>query len=300
MIERFIDAHCLVGEDYWLSHNKPALAHYNDLTEYGRTAAAEAKSFQSVIMPFPSSRDGSFLEENENVLRLSKEYPWTIPVLAFNYRSPNNVRYILHALETGVVCGLVVWPIVCDLDLEDMAEDPSFRYLISNCSCWFTIHTGAGNEANIHRVKKINRYCPEDVVRLAASFPSIRFNCSHLLRISKKALDMARTLDNIVIDISGISTHLRWYEYDQNVFPAPDAGTFAQMESAEILRRLMNDPALCDKLVFGSQYPFGKWYGFDLSDELALVRQVGLPREQKDKLLYRNFENFLRKTGKPQ
>lgn len=292
MVERFIDAHCLVGCDYWLSLNKPELAHRNMLEEYALEARKLAQEFQALTMPFPSSIDGSFTKENSTVLALHERHPWTEPILAFNYRSRENFERICQALDQGLAHGLVVWPIVCDLDLEDLAANPQFNYLVSNFDCWFTIHVGAGNEADIKRVEKLNRYCPADAVRLATSFPTVRFNLSHLLRISKQALDDASKLDNIIIDISGISTHRRWYECGTNVFPAADAEELGDLDSAQVIHRLMNNPKLCDKLVFGTQYPFGKWYGFGLREEMAIVDDANLTQEQRAKLLYRNIETF--------
>ena len=290
-MEKFIDAHCLVGEDFWLSRNKPELAHQNMLDEYHRAASA-ADSFKACILPFPSSEDGSFARENGIVWRLHRQHPWTEPVFAFNYRSKENFEDICSRLDEDQATGLAIWPIVCDLDLIDLKDNLRFRYLVNNYGCWFTVHVGAGNEASIHRVEKLNRYCPEDAVRLAAAFPDTKFNLTHCLRLSEKALRQAEELDNIIIDISGISTHLRWFEYNQNVFPASDAGELGEMGSADVIRTLMERPGLQDKLVFGSQYPFGKWYGFGLEDELSLVREAGLSGELLDKLLYKNFEDF--------
>ena len=292
MVERLIDAHCLVGTDHWLSRNKPELAHQNMLRQYGAAATALANSFRSFIMPFPSSENGSFIRENEIVLQLNEQFDWAEPILAFNYRSQENFDAICRALDRGLAKGLVVWPIVCDLDLEDLAADQRFHYLISNFPCWFTIHVGAGNEAAIRRVKKLNRYCPEDAVRLAAAFPKVKFNLSHLLRISSQALFDAESLENIIIDISGIHSHHRWYECGKNVFPAADAGELAELDSVQVINRLMNRPNLCNKLVFGTQYPFSEWYGLNLQKELALIENGDLTTEQLDMLLYRNFEEF--------
>ncbi len=295
MIDRFIDAHCLAGVDDWLSKNKTELAHRNFLDEYYEEAVQEVREFRSLIMPFPSSENGSFIKENAMIEQLHRQFPWTEPVYAFNYKSEENFADLCQRLEKGSAGGLVVWPIVCDLDLFDLAENEKFLYLISKYPCWFTIHVGAGNEAAIHRVSSLRRYCPEDAICLAEAFPHVKFNLSHLLRISGKALEKAEKLDNIIIDISGISTHLRWYEYGKNVFPADDAGDLAEMESAKVIHTLMNRPGLCNKLVFGTQYPFGKWYGFGLGRELEMIRKADLTKEKQEKLLYLNFETFFQK-----
>lgn len=292
MIERIIDAHCLVGTDYWLSKNKPELAHENDLKEYKKEMEKYVKEIYSLIMPFPSSCDDSYILENEHVLKLHSENTWAEPILAFNSRSEENFRYICNKLEEGKVKGLVLWPILCDLNLSEMKDNEYFNYLVEHYDCWFTVHVGAGNEQDIKRVKKLNNYGPKDAIQLAKDFPNVKFNLAHLLRISESALEEAKKLHNIVIDISGISTHQRWYEHETNVFAASDAGALGQLSSSEIIYQLMNTE-LNDKLVFGTQYPFGQWYGFDINKELELILSSGLSRKMTDKLFYQNFNYFI-------
>ena len=292
MDRMIIDAHCLAGQDYWLSKNKPELAHENYLTEYEQELKEQSTDYRSYIMPFPSSKDGSFSEENELILSLRKERNWVVPVLAYNYNSVDNIRNVALAMDKGLCKDIVIWPIVCGMDLDKLACDPDFRFLLKTYSCRVTVHVGAGNEADIKRVNCLKHYLPEDAIRLAESFPQNIFNLSHLLRLSDKALRHAEQMDNIVIDISGISTHKRWYEMNKNVFPAYDAGELGEMDAPEILRELMGRSRLRSKIVFGTQYPFGKWYNYGVSDEVKIVLDAGLSGEDADRLFYRNLKTI--------
>ncbi len=293
MINRIIDAHCLVGMDYWLSRNKDELGHKNDLVLYESCLKKLARSYMSVIMPFPSSEDGSYLSENQYVLDLHYKYDWTIPVLAFNPYSEKNVKYVSEKLENKEVKGIVLWPVMCKLDLDRLKENDSFDSVLKNYKPWVTVHVAAGNEKMIQRVTRLNNCCPSDAISLAGNYPEIKFNLSHLLRISDKALSEAEYMDNIMIDISGISMHKRWFEYGINVFPAVDCNRLKEYEPVDIIQELMNNDRLNKKLVFGTQYPFDTWSGYDVEKEVALVKKAGLDKGCFDQIMYKNFDLFM-------
>lgn len=291
-MRKVIDAQCLVGVDYWLSQNKPELAHTNNLVSYENEIKEIADSYHCIIMPFPSSRNGTYIDENESVLKLCNNKGWTTPVLAFNPYSQYSFEYICKKLSKSECNGIVLWPILCDLDLNELIYNDRFIYVVSHFSCSVTVHVAAGNEKEVMRVSKMNNYSPLDAVNLAKSFPNTKFNLSHCLRLSKSALDIAEKLDNVIIDISGISTHHKWYENGINIFPAYDSGDFADMLPEQVIRELMNRESLMDKLVFGSQFPFGQWYGFGIKEELDLIKRANLTDNLESRLLYKNYENF--------
>ena len=293
MINRIIDAHCLVGRDYWLSINKPHLSHENLLSFYEKDIRSVSKLYKAAIMPFPSSSDGSYVEENELILSLSRKKPWTIPVLAFNPKSDANYNYVRRQLDSGTVGALVIWPILCNLDLINLIDNHYFRNIAENYSCCITVHVGAGNEQRIGRVESLLRYDPDSAVLLAASYPNTCFNLSHLLRISERALHAVEQLSNVIIDTSGISAHGRWYEAGSNVFPAEDCIKLRDCKPEAVIKTLMDNPLLADKLAFGTQYPFGMWYRFGLKEEVELLMKAGLDELQLDKLFYCNFNRFM-------
>lgn len=295
VLDRIIDSHSLVGVDFWLSNNKSELRHRNDLEEYQKALKSVANSYKSVIMPFPSSKNGSYMAENRYILELHQKYDWTIPVLAFNPCSKENIRFVSEKLENGEVKGLVLWPVLCKLDLDMLSKDDQFDYVLRKYKPWITVHVGAGNEKDIHRVTKLNNYSPVDSVKLAAEYPDVKFNLSHVLRISEHALSMAENMENVIIDISGICMHKRWYEYGTNVFPASDSVKLKELDSSEIIYELMHNEQLANKLVFGTQYPFDTWCGFDIKEEIELVKNARLEKTLFEQLMYKNFELFLRK-----
>ena len=104
---------------------------------------------------------------------------------------------------------------------------------------------------------------------------------------------MAKQMDNVVIETSGISGHLRWFENNQNVFPAYDAFQYSNMEATQILEDLINNKGMADKIVFGSSYPFSCWWDYKLIDEINLINALNIKDEIKNKILYENIRNFL-------
>ena len=115
-------------------------------------------------------------------------------------------------------------------------------------------------------MQKLGNYGPQDAINFARAFPNKKFIMGHLLRASVKALEMAKQMDNVVIETSGISGHLRWFE---------------------------NNQRMADKIVFGSSYPFSCWWDYKLIDEINIINALNIKDEIKNKILYENIRNFL-------
>lgn len=284
-----IDVHMLYGEDFWLKNNKPQLIHKNDKLSDDEV---------SFILPFPSSKNNLYIAENELVAKASLKSNNIIPVFAFNPQLKQNVECVKKLSENLEFFGIIIWPILCGIDLKKVIDNAEFKDFLDSQSdkrhFFVEIHTGAGNEKNIGRVSEMGNYLPMDVVNVAKAFPKIKFILTHSLRLSLPALDEAKKLENVVISTEGISSQKRWFENSQNVFPAYDAEYLGNLDSREIIRCLYNDLGYCDKLVFGSSYPYSMWWGFDVDSEINLIKNCGLSSDAIHKILKNNILNFLR------
>lgn len=288
---KFIDAHYLVGKDYWLSENLPQRPHKEYLEEFNRVD--NGMKNKCLIYPFPSSKDGKYTEENEIVYNLSKDNDNLIPVFALNINYKDCFSSVKKYLEKCHKAGIVIWPILCNIDVKRIEENEDFIKFSNSNEFFIYIHTAALNEKDIGRVEEIGNYGPQDAISFAKAFPNKKFILGHLLRGSVKALETAKQMDNVVIETSGISGHLRWFENKQNVFPAYDAEQYLEMKPTEILEDLINNKDMSDKIVFGSSYPFSYWWDYNLMDEINLIDSLKIDKKIKDKILYENIQKFL-------
>ena len=287
----FIDAHYLVGTDYWLSQNLPERPHKEYLEEFNRVN--KEKENMALIYPFPSSEDGKYTKENKEVYELYKNNSNIIPVFALNTNYEECYKEVENYLKLCPKAGIVIWPILCDIEVNQIELDTRFEKFANNNNFFIYIHVGALNEKDIGRVKKIGNYGPQDAIKFAKAFPNKKFILGHLLRGSITCLEQANNMDNVVIETSGISGHLKWYENDQNVFSAYDAGIYTKMQSNQILEDLVKNKKMENKLVFGSSYPFSYWWNFNLIDELELIKHLDIDYIAKEKILFKNLKNFL-------
>ena len=270
-----IDVHHLLGTDHWLLANMPQLAGSND-AESARTAlTAGSEHWVAYVLPFPSSADGGYSAENRYVLEAAAQDPRLRPVLALNPLHTDSREEVARLLRSThpEIAGLVLWPILCKLDLVALSEDAWFRDLTRSLDLPVTVHVAAGNEQRIGRVPEMQRYLPEHAVALAASLPEVRFNLSHALRLSRSALEAARDLPNIWTDTSGLSALGQWHESGEQVFPADDAGTLGQLSPSEAVATLVDEFGFGERLMFGSSYPFNTWWNFDVASERRLVEE---------------------------
>lgn len=269
-----IDIHHLLGSDRWLTRNMPNLAHENGAEAACAAMNMSAERWLAYVFPFPSSADGSYIAENRMVLSAAARDSRLRPVLALNPMHTEGRADVARLLDAHPeIAGLVLWPILCELDLVALSKDSWFRDLANSCGLPFTVHIAAGNEQRIGRVTRMLRYLPEHALALAGSLPGVRFNLSHALRLSRSALETARQMANIWTDTSGLSALGQWHESGQQVFPATDAGPLGTLSPGEALTALVGDYGLGERLMFGSSYPFNTWWGLDVAGERRLVEE---------------------------
>jgi predicted TIM-barrel fold metal-dependent hydrolase len=287
------DAQLLCGTDHWLAHNKPEL--YHSLTPREAAdqmeRAAQGEAWRAALFPFPSSPDQAYLTENALVIETAQAEPRFLAVAAINPRRERNLVAVEAAAEQGSIRGLAVWPILCDLDLVDLAREERLWQLAAAHDLPVTVHVGTGAEADLGRAVSRNRYAPLDAVALARAVPHVRFNLSHCLRLSRGALEAVAELDNVWTDTSGLSAIGRWYEAGQEVFPAADA-LDAGGDPYQIVSRLVASYGLADKIMFASSHPFSAWWGFDVKAEADAYRRLVLSDKAAGDGLYRNACKF--------
>lgn len=288
-MKKIIDSHHLVGVDYWLSKNKRELEYKNDIK------IIKKHDIKALIYPFPSSENQLYFSENETIYVHAKSNPDSIiPVFALNTNYDESYRCVEKYLKEFNICGIVIWPILCDIDLLSLKDDKRFVKLCKDYNFFIYVHVGAGNEENIKRVTKVGNYTPQDAIKFAKEFNYKKIILGHMLRLSMDSLKHTSNMNNVVIETSGISSQKRWYENNQNVFPAYDARELKELSSKEVLEYCVKNMNLENKLVFGSSFPYSLWWKYDLKDEINLIEQLNVSNEIKNKILYENIIKFLK------
>jgi predicted TIM-barrel fold metal-dependent hydrolase len=286
---KLIDVHHLLGIDNWLVGNSSKLPHEN------RTAHARCELTSAVgdcwlafIMPFPSSIGQQYLAENQEVIDAAALEARFYPVLALNPNSPESRQFFFEAVSRQEVKGVMIWPVLCGIDLPSLAQDHEFTDRILANDLPVTIHIGTGQEMALGRTNRDSRCRPEHAIELASQCPKIRFNLTHLMRLSPNALRDAAGFENVFTDTSGLSSLHRWYERGLHVFPATDAGDLAAMTPPEVLRVLVREYKLGEKICFASSYPFNRWWDCDMRAEISWVTKSGLTPDALDRIFWKN------------
>lgn len=289
---KIIDCHHLFGSDLWLSENKSELACKNDYNQLKKQMDSIADDWKTFILPFPSSKNNKYLYENQMIKNAAILDDKILPVFALNTYFDECYNQVGMLLSETAYPNIVLWPILCEIDLIELSKNNKFIKFCEKHNPLVTIHVAAGNESDIGRISELKRYCASDAVYLATQLPHIKFNLSHVLRLSMNALEKAAELTNIVLDTSGISSHNLWYEKGQNVFPSKDSSDFKYCSHEEVITILVKKYELGSKLVFGSSYPFNSWWGFNLKSELDMINRSDLSDEEKLNIMFRNIYDF--------
>ena len=290
-----VDAHHLLGVDDWLRRNRPDLPHRHGPTQVAAALDPLADDWLAYTAPFPSCREGDYVEENEALLAACADDSRLRAVAAVDPKVARSRAWLEASLEAGAaIHGLILWPILCRLDLRALARDRWFADVARRWSVPVTVHVAAGNEARIGRVEALEPYLPMDAVALAAALPDVRFNLSHVLRLSREALRAASELDNVWLDTSGLSSLGRLREgQGEEVFPADDADELARLGPVGALARLV-ESGWSTRLMFATTTPFNGWWGCDAASDLELVERACSTGEQQSALTSKNSLGFFR------
>lgn len=272
---KFLDAHVLYGRDLWLSLNKPELAHQFDhgFLCSAMDEAARSPDWRAAIMPFPSASEPSYEQENVCVLEAAAADDRLLPVVVANPYDPRNRDLLEEWADRQQIAGLMVWPILCKLDLRAFAELDSFWQFAELHDLPVTIHIATGLEPTYRSAVLPNAYRPIDAVTIARRWPGVRFNLSHALRLSRPALEQIADLDNVWTDLSGYSSYGRWLEGGQETFPgeSPVIGADAPVE---LTRALVERYNLANRVMFASSEPFCRWWGSSAKSEFETHRAI--------------------------
>lgn len=286
------DCHLLFGTDHWMRMNNTTLPFFNK--QCAPVLANDTFSIgRSFITPFPSSPDQAYAEENALIFEAAEKSATGIPVYALNPNNTANRNTVQRFTDGREQCGIILWPILCQMDLSALIQDPWFRDFMEHFKGWIYIHTAAGNEEDLGRVKKQGNYNAKQVLELAQAFPKNKFILGHLLRLSVDELWAAREMDNVVLDTSLVSGQLRWFEKGKNVFPAASSGKMMTLSAKQILECLIGEYQLSKKLVFGSSYPYCQWWGYSYDDEIRLITGLNVSDRIKQDILCGNIREFL-------
>jgi predicted TIM-barrel fold metal-dependent hydrolase len=275
------DCHLLLGRDAWLAENKLELAHALALEEARLLFAAVAPDgdWLAAACPFPSAREPSYREENAAILEAASAEPRLLPVAAVN---PSNAEWRAFLERSGsCLAGIQILPILCNLNLREVAKDDDFWALVKQHDLPVSIHIATGEEPSYRSAVRQNVYAPLDAVQVAEARPDIRFNLLHALRLSRSALSAVARLDNVWTDLSGYSSHGAWAECGRDIFAAADA-VVGPADYGELLRILEEEFGLAGRIMFGSSEPFCRWWGSSLEREHTMYSEASRRRTDRE------------------
>lgn len=292
-----IDAHHLLGVDHWLRQNLPSLAHKHNGKDVVTSLDSVTDKWIAYVSPFPSCQDKDYIHENEYVLDACAQDSRLRAIVAVNPLVPSSCTALERFLSAGAdIHGIMIWPILCRIDLEMLAKNCWFSDITRQWSLPVTVHVPAGNEQRIGRVERMERYLPQHAISLAAALPDVRFNLSHVLRLSSSALQAASTLPNVWMDTSGLTSLGMLVEQGEFVFPADDAGLAARLPPHEVLRMLVDELMLGNRLMYATSTPFNTWWGCDAALDFQLLERAGLSASQLRALTFENAFQFFKKS----
>lgn len=286
---KIIDVHQLWGIDIWLSKNKPNLFYKNDENIFF-TEVSSNKLLKTFLTPFPSSHDNSFYYENIIIKELTNENDLFYPVYGLNTNSKDSYKFF-DTISNENKFGVMITPILCRIDFLELSKDNRFIDFCLEYEPCITIDTPAGNEVLIGRVNDFKNCQPEDALELSLKLDNVNFNMAHLFRLSENALRESKNLKNVMLDTSGVSSNKVWIENGYNVFPSPNS-ILDNLTPEEILKTLIDEYELEDKIMFGSIFPFCKWWGNSFNDEINLINNLDTSSETKEKIFHKNALEF--------
>lgn len=293
-LQAVIDASRLWGVDHWVRQNLSAWAHSSgadDLLHH--TNSSEALGFQltgSLIMPFPSTPDGSFSTANEAVAHAAAANAKMRPIYAVHPgRGAEAVDELMKLDLISPCVGVKLWPYLGRFNLDDILDNFELvRYLSTGQKCIF-MHVGNGREQETRPVFPDVRATPDIAVKCARELSDIRIIVAHAARLCPKTLTAIAALPNTYLDFSGITSLGRWREGGLDGLAVSAGLSLAALGPSEVLRRLVYDYSLERKLLFGTTWPFSLWWGVDVLDDIAFLRDAPISHGAKENIFFNNI-----------
>jgi predicted TIM-barrel fold metal-dependent hydrolase len=306
---QIFDFYFQIGVDDWARNNRPELAHASNREDFKRHTeefAAEGHQYQgAVIFPPPSDTDLSYTQANRIIYETatggpaqSEQEEIFFPVYAVAPRNSGSLEWLKRRLEEGgPVLGIKLWPYMGRFSLTDFLRDKELVELVLRHRLLVMMHVGTGRELKARNVFADVAADPATAVQVAAELPEADFLFAHLLRLSEPALEKAAQLKNVYLDTSGLTSLGKWQEGGRNGLPANDAGNLAAQAPVEIIGRLAEEFGLSEKLIFGSNWPFCKWWGSSVREEASLILDAPISSRSRENILAGNALRLLAQHG---
>lgn len=303
------DFYFQIGVDDWAKNNRPELAHTSvraDFKRHSAEFAAQGHQYQgAVIFPPPSDTELSYAEANRIIYEAAtggsapgEPEEILFPVYAVTPRHAGSLEWLRRRLEEGSpLLGIKLWPYMGRFSLTDFLRDKELVELVLRHGLLVMMHVGTGRELQARNVFADVAADPATAVQVAAELPEADFLFAHLLRLSEPALEKAAQLKNVYLDTSGLTSLGRWQEGGRNGLPANDAGALATQAPVEIIGRLAEEFGLSEKLVFGSNWPFCKWWGSSVREEASLILDAPIASRSRANILAGNGLRLLAQHG---
>lgn len=283
------DGSMLWGSDAWVKQNRPDLMHtvgplqwtarVNQLNAEGVTLGG------GLLMPFPSAIDRDFLLSNLAVAEaVSGAGPAAVarPVYAVRPNDPRNADMLRTLAETGPPAGIKLWPYMGGYSLHRLLEDQALIDILVASRMLVLMHVGNGRERLSRPAFPDVDASPELALHCAEALGDVPVIIGHVARLCPATLERLARTPNAYVDLSGLTSLRRWFEHGEEGLPVDAGKALAARGDLHILRALVDTFGLGDRLVFGTTWPFCRWWGIDLLDDVELVSKAGLaPHVQK-------------------
>lgn len=183
--------------------------------------------------------DDPFVSYNDELIKQMRSSELVFPFIPISPYSLEQIEYYERTYP-GLIYGYKLHPNYSNYNIDQIKYREDRIYII---------HSGVGEREN-----------PLKIIDFAKKIDGIVI-IAHLGRFCKQAYDLARTMDNVYFDCSPLL--LLWQSYithSDRLFDSSFLGAFST--PTDMIERVA-DYLGADKLVYGSDAPFGDYY-FDI------------------------------------
>jgi predicted TIM-barrel fold metal-dependent hydrolase len=280
-----IDCHAHIGKDVF--GERKNILNFNGTPQKQSIEEFLAKMSnlgidRAIIYPFPSPlkqfEEDNFWyhKENRYLMKFVEEYRQQLYFIpAVNPADKRSIDYCIELVERYNLKGLKIH--TRPIQYEPRHLDLFILDFLKNKDLPLVLHIGSGKEPEL--VEKGVDTSLDSAIHLAKNYPHNRFVFAHLGRLHKN-LEEALKLENVMVDTSGLSVKRLWKDYS-----AKNYNRALVSKSAEEIISVLVEKGYSDKIMWGSDEPYGASY----NEELQYVKDnKKLDEYTKKKILSEN------------
>ena len=231
----------------------------------------DTKGLDKALM-LPDWNDSSFVEV------ATKLYPDRfVPFVMVNPKEENTLEFLEDAYSKLDIRGMKLYPPIHYYHAYEDFMTPIYEFAQDH-EMLITYHMGISVGANAD-LRYMN---PADVSPIARKFPKVNFAFAHFATgYLKELLFLMYHVKNVYAETSSSNRWMEYLPYDITL--------------QDVFRKVINASSV-DNIIFGTDstmFPRG-WRKPIYDWQLAVVNEIGLNKEEIDKIFYKNLERIAR------